>query len=104
MRKGKEFNLRLAVTAPGSIELDQNVLLVVEHNVLVVLRDDHRHRSFLLLWDRLGLDAGFDLAINIVLHKLAHVLLGDLRPAEGELLIIDCVLDSEGRPLADLEV
>lgn len=74
--EGDGLNLRLAMTAPWSIELDQNVFAVIQHNVFEVLRDNYCHWSFLLLRDRLGLDTGFDAAINIVLHKLAHVLLG----------------------------
>jgi hypothetical protein len=92
------------MTAPWSIELNQNIFLIVKYNIFVVFRNNHRHWSFLLLRDRLGLDAGFDIAINVVLHKLADVLLGDFRSAEGELLILDSILDDKGRPFADLKV
>jgi hypothetical protein len=92
------------MTAPWSIKLNQNIFLVVKHNVFVILGDNHRHWSFLLLRDRLRLDAGLNLAINIVLNKLAHVLLGDLCSAEWELLILDGILNGEGRPLADLKI
>ena len=104
MGKEHEFNSRFAMTAPWSIELDQDIFLVVKHDIFVVLRNNHRYRSFLLLRDGLGLDAGLDLAINIVLHELAHVLVGNFCSGEGELLVLDCILDSEGRPFADLEV
>jgi hypothetical protein len=92
------------MATPWSIELDQNILLVVKHDIFVVLRDNYCHWSFLLLRDRLGLDAGLDLAINKVLYKLAHVLIGEFGSAEGELLILDGILDSEGRPFPDLTI
>ena len=76
--KSTDSTLRFAMTAPWSIELDQNIFLVVKHDVFVVLRNNHHHRSFLLLRDGLGLDAGFDLAINVVLHELAHLLFGEV--------------------------
>jgi hypothetical protein len=92
------------MTAPWSVELDQNIFLIVKHNIFVVLGDNHYHWSFLLLRDGLGLDAGLDLAINVVLHKLAHVHLGDLCSTERELLILGGILNGEGRPIADLKV
>ena len=105
-RHGKEYgrHSRFAVTAPWSIKLHQDILLVVKHDIFVILRNDHRHRSLLLLRDGLGLDAGFDLAINVILDKLAHELLGKLRSCKGEFLVLHCVLDGEGWPLADLKV
>jgi hypothetical protein len=92
------------VTAPWGVEFDQNIFFVVKHNVFVVLRDNYCHWSFLFLWDRLRLDTRLDLAVNVILHKLAHVLLRDLCSAEWELLILDGILNGEGRPLAHLQV
>jgi hypothetical protein len=99
-----QIDLRFAMTTPWSVELNQNIFVIVKDNIVVVLRDNNGHWSFLLLWDRLRLDTGLDLAINIILDKLAHVLFGDFGSAEWELLVFDSVLNGEGRPLAHLKV
>ena len=99
---------RLAVSAPRRVELEQDVLLVVDDELLVVLRDDDGDGSFLLLRDRLGLDARLDLAGDKVVEELADGLFAQGFDAallgEGELLVLLRVLDGEGRPVANLEV
>lgn len=96
---------RLAVSAPWSVELNEHILLVIEHNLIVVLSHDNRDGSILLLGDSLRLDARVDLASDKVVDELADVLVGDLLGlVVGELLVLDCLLDGEGGPLSRLEV
>lgn len=92
------------MTAPWSVKLDQDIFLVIKHDVLVVLGDNHGYRAFLLLRDGLGLDAGLDLAVDVLLNELAQVFLGDLCSAKGEFLVLGGVLDGKSRPLADFQV
>lgn len=98
----------LAVSAPRSVELEKDILLVVHHNILVVLGHNNSDWTLLLLWDRLALDRWLNLASNEVLEKLANLLLADRLGVTGvgvrELLVLGDVLDGEGGPLADLEV
>lgn len=97
------FNLRLAVTAPWCIELNEDVLGLVQDNVGVVLSDNSGHRT-LLFRNRLTLDAGLNVAGNKVVKELGNVLLRNVLAGEGELLVLLSVLDGESRPFADLEV
>lgn len=92
------------MTAPRCVELNKHVLLVVKYDLFVVVRNDDRNRSFLLLGNRLGLYTRLHLAINVLLDELAKVLLGDLCSSEGKFLVLDGVLNSERRPLSNLEV
>jgi hypothetical protein len=95
----------LAVTAPGSVELDEDVLVVVDDDVLVVLGDNGGDGAVLGLGDGLRLDAGVDLAGEEVVDESANVLLGDLLVlVVRELLVLGGALDSERGPLAGLEV
>lgn len=97
--------LRLAVAAPGCVELDQDVLLIVQDDVFVVVRDDDLDGPFLSFWNRLRLDAGRDLAGQKVVDELADALFGELGALiEGELLVLDGLLDGEGGPLGGVEV
>ena len=66
--------LRFAVTAPGGVEFKKNILLIVQNDVLVVERHNGLDGALLLLWDRLRLDAGFNLAVNEVLDECANVI------------------------------
>jgi hypothetical protein len=98
----------LAVSAPGGVEFNQNVLLVVDHEVLVALGDDDSGTGLLLLGDGLALDAGLDLAGDEVVNERADSLLADVLGSTllgvGELLVLGDVLDGERGPGADLEV
>lgn len=95
---------RLAVTAPGSVELDQDILVGVHDNFVVILGDNNGDRTVVLLGDGLGLDAGVDLAGDKVVKELGNLLCGEVSALEGELLVLLSVLDGESGPLADLEV
>jgi len=98
----------LAVSAPGGVELEENVLVVVDDEVLVALGDDHGGTGLLLFGNRLALDAGLDLATNELLNESADSLLADVLSGtllgEGVLLVLGDVLDSERGPGANLEV
>ena len=97
--------LRFAVTAPGGIELEQNIILVIQNNLLVVIGHNDLNRALLLLWDWLRLDAGVNLAVNEVLDKCADIVMCDfLVLVIGKFLILDSLLDSESWPFAIFEV
>lgn len=95
---------RLAVTAPGSVELDQDILVGVHDNFVVILGDNNGDGTVVLLGNGLGLDAGVDLAGDKVVKELGNLLCGEVSALEGELLVLLSVLDGESGPLADLEV
>jgi hypothetical protein len=98
----------LAVSAPGSVELKEDILLVVDNKVLVALGDDHGGTRLLLLGNRLALDAGLNLALNELLNESADSLLADVLDGTllgvGELLVLGNVLDGERGPGANLKV
>jgi hypothetical protein len=94
----------LAVTAPGGVELDQDILVGVHDNLVVVLGNNDGDGAVVLLGDGVGLDAGVDLAGNEFVEELADLLLGEVSALEGVLLVLRGVLDGESGPLADLEV
>lgn len=98
----------LAVSAPGGVELEEDVLVVVDDEVLVALCDDDGGARLLLLGDGLALDAGLDLALDELLNESANSLLADVLDSAllgvGELLVLGDVLDGECGPGADLEV
>jgi len=90
-------NLRFAVSAPRGIELNQDVFGVVKNDILVRVCYDNCDRTLLFLWNRLRLDAGFQVAINKVLDKCANSLLCELA-LEWVFLVLDRLLDGECRP------
>ena len=93
------------MTAPWCVELDEDVLLVVHNHFLVVLGHDDSHGAILLLWDRLALDAGFELAADKLVTELANDLLSELLLlVQGVFLSLDGILDGKGGPRANLEV
>ena len=93
------------MSAPWGVELDKNILVVVDDNILVVVGNDGGDRAFLGLRDRLGLDAGLNLAVEDILHELGDVLLDNLLVlVVGELGVCLGVLDGEGGPLGGVEV
>ena len=95
----------LAVTAPGGVELDEDILLVVEDNVIVVLGDNNGNGAVLGLGDGLRLDARLNLAGNKVLEELGDVVSGQLLLlVKGELLVLLDLLDGERGELVGLEV
>lgn len=94
----------LAVTAPGGVELNQDILVGVHDNLVVVLGNNDGDGAVVLLGDGVGLDAGVDLAGNERVKELSNLLLGEVSALEGELLVLLGVLNGEGGPLANLEV
>ena len=95
----------LAVTAPGSVELNENILLVVDDDLLVVVGDDGGDGAVVLLGDRLRLDGRLNLTSKEVLDEGTDILSVDLVVlVVGELLVLVGALDSESGPLAGLQV
>jgi len=92
----------LAVTAPGGVELDEDVFASVLDDIVVVLADDD-HDVALVLGDGLGLDVRLGLAGDDTLDVGADALGGDLA-REGVLVVLLGVVDGESGPLADLQV
>ena len=74
---GEKSNIRFAVTAPWGVELEENIILVVNHDVLVVVCNDNLDRPCLLFGNRFGLDAGFDLAVDEFLNKRGNLIMRD---------------------------
>jgi hypothetical protein len=95
---------RLAVTAPGGVEFNQNILVGVHDNLVVVLGDNDGDGAVVLLGDGVRLDAGVDLAGNEVVEEFANLLDGEVSALKGELGVLLGVLDGESGPLASLEV
>jgi hypothetical protein len=98
-------NLRFAVTTPRSVELDEDILGVVLHDLIVVMRNNNVNRSFLLLGNRFRLDAGFHLPVNESLDEFIDFTKGNLLALIiGKFLILDRLLDGESREPVSLEV
>lgn len=97
-----------AVAAPRGVEFEENILVVVKDDFIVVLCYHNCDRAFLLLWDGLALDAGIDLAADVVSDEGADALGCDGSDvtglSEGELQVLARVLDGEGWPLANLKI
>lgn len=93
------------MSTPWSIEFKENILIVVKNDVLVRVADDNSNGAFLGLWDRLRLDAGFDVTVNDALDELAHGLLAKfLGLIEWVLVVVQGILDGESREFLWLEV
>lgn len=93
------------MSAPGSVEFDEDILLVINDNLLVVAAHNHGNGAFLGLGDRLGLDARLYLAVQDVLDELADLLgVKLLGLVIGELGVLGGLLDGEGRELLGLKV
>lgn len=96
----KGVNLRLAVSAPRSVELDEDILVLVHDDLLVGVGDDDGDWAVIRLWDGLGLDTRSNVTGDDTLNELGDVLLGELLLlVEGVLLVGNSVLDGEGREL-----
>jgi hypothetical protein len=98
----------LAVSAPRSVELEENVLVVVDNEILVALCDNDGRAGLLLLGNGLALDAGLNLALDELLNERANSLGAEVLDGTllgvGELLVLGDVLDGERRPGASLKV
>lgn len=93
------------MATPWSVELNQNILLVVKNNFIVVLGNYNGDWAILRLWDWLGLDAWINLASDEVVNELANCLGSKLvRLVEWELLVLDSLLNSESWPFVSLKV
>ena len=86
----------LAVTAPGSVELEENILGVVENDIVVALGYDNSDGTLLLLRDGLRLDGRLNLALGELSDELGDGVLGDLLLGiEGELEVLLDILNGE---------
>lgn len=98
----------LAVSTPGSVVLDKDILLVFLHNLLEVVANDDSDGSLLGLGDGLGLDAGFNLAGEDILDEFANFLgvklLVLVVRVLGVLGALSDFLDSESGELLGLKV
>jgi hypothetical protein len=93
------------VSAPGSVKLDQDILLVVNNDLLVVAANNNGNRSLLSLGNRLGLEARVNLAVEDILDELADILGINLLVLVVRVLgVLGGVLDSESRELLGLKV
>lgn len=88
-------NVRLAVSAPWRVELNENIPLIIENDVLVIVRNDDLDWAVVGFRDRLRLDARLDLACNKVIEELSDILLRNLFTSERELLVLDSLLDGK---------
>lgn len=62
------------MTAPRSVELEQDILVVINDKLLVATAHDHSDWTLLGLGNRLRLDARLNLAINDIFYELANFL------------------------------
>ena len=101
----KKEDSRFAVAAPWGIKLNENILVVVDDNLLEVVRHNDGHRSLLLLRNGLALHARLDLAVDEVLDESANSLLGQfLALIERIFAVLDDILDGKGRELVGLKI
>ncbi len=97
--------LRFAVTTPGGVELEEDIILIVQNDLLVIIGHNDLNRALLFLWNRLRLHAGVDLAINEILDEGANIIVCKLLSlVKRKFLVLDCLLDGESWPFAILEV
>lgn len=62
-------------------------------------------RAFLFFWDRLGLDARFNFAVNKVLNEFSNIIMSKLfLLVVWKFLVLHSLLDSKGRPFVSFEV
>lgn len=93
------------MSTPGSVELDEDILLVVDNNLLVVTTNDNGDRALLSLRNGLRLNAGIHFTVNDILNELANVLSVNLFGLIVRVLgILGSVLDSESREVLGLKV
>ncbi len=93
------------MATPWGVEFKEDVVFVVDYNILVVVGDDDLDGSGLFLGDRLGFDAGVDLAVDEVLDEGADLVVRDFFGlAKGVFGVFDGVLDGEGGPFALFKV
>lgn len=97
---GPDRSQALAVTAPGSIHLEEDVLALVHNELVELLGHDDLDGLVVLGRNVLGLEGGSDLTRSIVIHESLDLLLGDLLGlVKGILGTGVNVLDRESGPL-----
>ena len=90
---------------PWGVKLYEHVFIVVDDNILVIMSDYDLDRAFLFFWDRLGLDARFNFAVNKVLNEFSNIIMSELfLLVVWKFLILHSLLDSKGRPFVGFEV
>mmetsp|Transcript_33786 Transcript_33786/g.77188 ORF Transcript_33786/g.77188 Transcript_33786/m.77188 type:complete len:481 (+) Transcript_33786:242-1684(+) len=87
----------LAVSAPGSIELDQDVLGLVVDDLIEGVGSHNLDRGILHRGDVLGLAVRLELASGVISERSQNVGLGDLGVGEGVLLQPGLLLLSRDR-------
>ena len=93
------------MAAPWCIEFYEDIFVLIENDVLVVMRDDDLDWALLLFGDGLRLDTWLHLPVDKVLYELADFVMGErLALVEGELLVLNSLLDRKGGPFAGLQV
>ena len=93
------------MSKPWSIVFYKNILFVIHDDVFIVVCHNNLHRTFLLLWDWLGLDAWVDLAVNKVLYEFTDRVCRELVALiKGKFAVIRDFLDRKCRPCIRLEV
>ena len=70
-------DIRFAVTAPWGVELEEDIVLVVNHDILVVVCNYNLDRSCLFFGNGFGLDAGFDIAVDELLDERGDLIMRD---------------------------
>ena len=95
----------LAVTAPGGVELNEDVLAVIIDDIIEALPDNVVDRVVLGRRNDLALELRFDFACNVLLDPVGDTISSDLLALSvGVLELLLQVLDDEGGPLDFHEV
>ena len=93
------------MTAPGSVKLQQDILVIVDDKFLVAEANNNGDGALLGLRNRLRLDAGINLAIKNILDELANLLgINLLGLVVGVLGVLGGLLDGKSRELFGLQV
>lgn len=99
------MDLRFAVSAPRRIEFKKYILLVVNDNVIVVMRHNNLDGAFLLLGDGLRLDAWLNFAVDKVLDEFSNVVVSNLLGLViGEFQVFHGFLNRKGGEFVGFKV
>lgn len=97
--------LRFAVSTPWGVKFDENIMIILQNDLFVIVGYNDLNGALLLLGNGLRLDAWANLAIYEVLNEFANIIMCYLLVlVEGELLVLDGLLDCKCGPLVNLEV
>lgn len=83
------------MTAPWSIELDEDILRIIKNHILVRVGNDDGDRAFLCFWDWFRFDAGLQLAVNEALDERGNILLSQSISLEWIFLALDRLLNGK---------